>query len=66
MIIKVRYEKLGGHYHCAVFSTKAEWRTFEKCGDLVFRDHEWDEVRQTLFQHDIVEERYCEINTPKR
>lgn len=41
MIVKVIYEKKGGHYHCAVFTGRAMNQTFAKSGDLVFRENEW-------------------------
>lgn len=57
MMIKVRWEKLGGHYHCAVFTGKGMNMTFAKCGDLVFDEQEWPEIRDTLFGNAVMEER---------
>ena len=48
MIIRVRYRKLGGHYHCRVFTGIAKNMTFAKCGDLVFAEGEWDMIRKML------------------
>ena len=48
MIIRIRYRILGGHVHCRVFTAKAKNLTFAKCGDLVFDEREWNEVRDLL------------------
>ena len=48
MIIRIRYKKLGGHYHCRVFTAKAKNMTFAKSGDLVFDEAEWDSIRDML------------------
>jgi len=40
MIIRIRYKKLGGHYHCRVFIAVRNNYTFAKCGDLVFREED--------------------------
>ena len=47
-IMRVRYQKLGGHYHCRVFTAKGQDQTFAKCGDLVFDEQEFDEVKRML------------------
>lgn len=57
MILKVVYEKLGGHYHCNVYSAKSMEHTFELCGKLVFRDYEWDDAKSQLFYSSLMEER---------
>lgn len=44
MILRIRYQQLGGHMHCRVFTAKSPELTFAKCGDLVFDEHEWPEV----------------------
>jgi len=44
MIMRVRYRKEGGHYHCRVFTAKEPGQTFAKCGDLVFDEQEWQQV----------------------
>ena len=48
MIMRIRYEKLGGHYHCCLFTARAQGQTFAKCGDLVFDEQEWPEVTKML------------------
>ena len=48
MIIRIRYLKRGGHWHCRVFTARAKNMTFAKCGDLVFDEHEWNDVRDIL------------------
>ena len=56
MIIKVRYEILGGQVHCDVFMAKGINMTFENCGHLAFRTDEWPYVREVLFKCVTVEE----------
>ena len=40
MKFRMYYRILGGHTHVRVFAGKGE--TLGKCGDLVFRNEEWD------------------------
>lgn len=42
MILRLRYKKLGGHYHCRLFTAERAGMTFAKSGDLVFRESEWE------------------------
>jgi hypothetical protein len=44
-VMKVRYEKLGGHYHCAFFTARAPNMTYAKNGDLVFDEREFADVQ---------------------
>lgn len=46
--IRIRYSKEGGHYHCAVFTSQIYDGTYAKCGDLVFDEREFTEVRDKL------------------
>ena len=39
---KFRYEIAGGHTHVRVFCGDAGRNAFGKCGDLVFRNEEWE------------------------
>jgi len=48
MIIRMRYEIIGGHVHCRLFTAKAKNMTFVKCGDLTFSLDEWESVRDQL------------------
>lgn len=48
--IRIRWKKLGGHYHCRFFTAPAQGQTFAKCGDLVFDEHEWRAVKGRLQQ----------------
>jgi hypothetical protein len=43
--MKVWYEKLGGHYHCTVFTARAPHLTFAHCGELVFDELEWGDIQ---------------------
>lgn len=46
--IRIRWEKLGGHYHCRFFTAEAVNQTFANCGNLVFDEREWAEIRKRL------------------
>lgn len=45
---RLRYEKLGGHYHCRVFSTTTYNGTWAKLGDLCLGEDEWTTFVGTL------------------
>lgn len=49
-LIRIRYEKQGGHYHCRLFTAPEPDRTFAKCGDLVFDEREWPLIKAKLAQ----------------
>jgi len=40
MTFRLRYQVLGGHTHVRVFA--GEGQTLGKCGDLIFRNEEWE------------------------
>lgn len=44
IVIRIRYQKRGGHYHCRVFTAPGPGLTFANCGDLVFDEREWPDV----------------------
>jgi hypothetical protein len=46
--IRIRYQKRGGHYHCRLFTAQNYDGTFANCGELVFDEREWAEVRDKL------------------
>lgn len=41
-VFRVRYRKLGGHYHLRIFSARTRESTFAKLGDLVMDEDDWD------------------------
>lgn len=43
-VIRVRYEKRGGHVHCRLFTARAVNQTFANCGTLVFSEDEWPDI----------------------
>lgn len=45
--LRIRWSQQGGHIHCRVF-TGVEGYTFAKCGDLVFDEKEWPQIRLKL------------------
>lgn len=47
-VMRVRYTKLGGHYHCRVFTARQENQTFANCGELVFDETEWESVKELM------------------
>lgn len=55
-VMRIRFRKLGGHYHCRVFTAPAPNMTYAKNGDLVFDEHEWEDVQRMLPGVDFKEE----------
>lgn len=55
-VMRVRFEKRGGHYHCRVFTAKAAGLTLEKNGDLVFDEAEWPDIPLLMRGAEFVEE----------
>jgi len=47
-VMRVRYTKLGGHYHCRVFTARQKNQTFANCGELVFDETEWESVKELM------------------
>lgn len=45
---RVRYEKLGAHIHCRVFSASNPSGTFAKLGDLTMDEKDWDSFRDQV------------------
>lgn len=65
MHLRIRYQLLGGHVHCRVFSAKSHELTHAKNGDLVFNVSEWPEahtklsrIAEVLPEHTTGEEGY--------
>jgi hypothetical protein len=46
--MKVRYEKLGGHYHCTIFTARTVAMTYANCGNVVFDEREWEDIRAIM------------------
>lgn len=44
-VMRVRYAKAGGHYHCTVFTARAPNQGYACCGNLVFDEREWEDVK---------------------
>lgn len=51
MIFKFRYLVQGGHTHVRLFAGPHQG-ALGKCGDLAFRNEEWDRFRAALENHD--------------
>lgn len=47
-VIRIRWEQVGGHVHCRVFTSRAVNQTFANCGDVVFDEREWPDVRASF------------------
>ena len=47
MKFRLRYEVIGGHTHVRFFAGKSS-SSLGKCGDLVFRNEEWQEFLREL------------------
>lgn len=56
MIVKIIHHTLGGHVHCSMFTAKAIFQTFAKCGDFVMRVDEFPLFKQQA-QNFFYEER---------
>ena len=54
--IRIRWTKLGGHYHCRVFTSQNQNGTFAKNGEVVFDEREWPEVRDKLSRCEFIED----------
>ncbi len=65
--IRIRWKKLGGHYHCRLFTSQDYLGTYANCGELTFDEREWVEVRDKLSrceflnddQHPMFENHNC-------
>lgn len=50
MLMKLRWCKQGGHYHCTLFTRRPPGETWENSGMLVFREEEWEAVPRAFRQ----------------
>lgn len=55
-VFRIRYTKLGKHYHCRVFSARGLNQTFAKNGDLVFDDEEFENVKAAMPGVEFIDE----------
>ena len=53
---RIRFRKLGKHYHCRMFSARNPNETFAKNGDLVFDDREFDSVKAAMPGVEFIDE----------
>lgn len=61
--LRLRYRQAGGHTHVRVFCGEAGF-TLAKCGDLTFRNEEWDEIQKLLRNAEIIPE--ADTQVPSR
>ena len=54
--IRIRWKKLGGHYHCRMFTTQTYDGTYAKNGEVVFDEREWLDVLDKLSRCEFIEE----------
>ncbi len=45
MVFKVRYDRAGGHVHCALFAAARVGTAFARCGNFTVRVDEFDQLR---------------------
>lgn len=55
--VRILWKKLGGHYHCRLFTSQGRDTTYAKCGDLVFDEREWPTILDALSKAQFVEDR---------
>ncbi len=55
-VMRVRYEKRGGHYHCRVFTAPTSNMTYAKNGDLVFDEAEFADVQRIMSGAQFIDE----------
>lgn len=46
--MRVRYQQLGGHVHCRVFTRTPPTETWASAGELVFSESEWNDILITF------------------
>jgi len=56
MVMKLVYRLAGAHYHCKLFVANHPGATYAKCGDLVFRVEEWNDVKRSFAENVLVYE----------
>lgn len=49
MHLRIYWKKLGGHYHCRVFSAPTKAMTHACNGTLVFDEREWEAAAFNIF-----------------
>ena len=55
-LLRIRYKKLGGHYHCRVF-IGVPGNTFAKVGDLILDEVDWDQIEHMFrSNHEFINE----------
>ena len=55
--IRIRWKKLGGHYHCRMFTSQVYDGTYAKNGDIVFDEREWSEVLDKLSRCEFMQDK---------
>ncbi len=50
---RIRYEQLGGHVHCRLFSGVAQDLTHGKCGHFTMSDSDFSDFRHLVESADI-------------
>jgi hypothetical protein len=51
--LRIRWRKLGGHYHCRIF-TGVEGMTFANCGELVFDEDDWKQIMRLFHTAEFI------------
>lgn len=55
--IRIRWKKQGGHYHCRVFTSPIQDGTYANCGELVFDEREWTDIRDKFSRAEWIEDK---------
>lgn len=63
--LRLRFKQVGGHTHVRVFCGEQGF-TLAKCGELTFRNDEWDDIQKLLRNAEIVPEDRTEAPTSRR
>jgi len=56
MVFRLRYQLLGGHYHCRLFSAQSRNHTFARLGELTVAEYEWVAFQEALKGVEFLEE----------
>ena len=46
--MRLRFKQKGSHVHCRLFTAPGKNLTFTNCGELVFSEAEWNDVKITF------------------
>lgn len=56
-VMKIHYKKLGGHYHCTVYTARTSNVTYACNGALVFDEREFPDVKLIISGAQFIDEK---------